>query len=337
VQNRHSTIDAAPKNPGRKSRKVLGEYAVIVNDSQSMKSPLVTWQQDLGNICTGIPSLLMSMLLCITITWCPSRAVAQGSEDKRIQTFALALPELEGPITVGIFSPRGELIRVLCRDAAVESIPAGLNGLIMTWDGRDAGGQPVLPGTYTVRGLVHGPLSFSDLPSVDTLGKDFSSHLKTEEWQENLPVGFEVGDQDFFHQQPLEHPDRLMILAAKDQLQEVRPWLRFGAVIGNPSITITAEGLPLAQFTPSVCPGGGKNNFPRARSITLHYGSTLGTARICLHDPQGSESYFVSGINKVVPLEAGTLEIPAAVAGAREAQDAADAFQSPPVGKESQR
>jgi general stress protein CsbA len=48
-----------------------------------------------------------------------------------------------------------------------------------------------------------------------------------------------------------------------------------------------------------------------------------GTAQLSLRYAGGTESYFITGIDKIVPLEAGTLVIPPA------------AFQSTPVGEES--
>jgi hypothetical protein len=304
-----------------------------------MKSALVKWQQVLSDIRVRIPLLALLLALVLVMDWCPLMAGEQvgGKEPPRTfaQTIAVALPELEGPITIGIFSPDGELVRLLYRDAAVESIPAGLNGLIMAWDGKDDAGLPVSPGTYRVRGLVHGPITFSVRPSVDPSSKIFSSLspyycLEAQVPEEPLSSPL-LSDPSLPFYPPITDRNHLTIPAAKDELQEVRPWLRIEARIKNPSVMITAEGLPLAECSlpigtsPSLSPrsSSDKNDRLKPRSVSLHEGPMPGTAQLSLRYAGGTESYFITGIDKIVPLEAGTLVIPPA------------AFQSTPVGEES--
>jgi len=316
----------------------MGGEAVIVNDSQSMKSALVKWQQVLSDIRVRIPLLALLLAHILVMDWCPLMAGEQvgGKEPPRTfaQTIAVALPELEGPITVGIFSPDGEMIRLLYRDAAVESIPAGLNGLIMTWDGKDDEGLPVSPGTYRVRGLVHGPITFSVRPSVDPYSKIFSFSpyygLEAQAPEEPLRSPL-LYDPSLPFYPPITDRNHLTIPAAKDELQEERPWLRLEARIKTPSVIITAEGLPLAECSlpidasPSLSHRSSpdKNDRIKPRSVSLHEGPMPGTAQLVLRYAGGTESYLVTGIDKIVPLEAGTLVVPPG------------AFQSTTVGEES--
>ena len=311
-----------------------------------MKSALVKWQQVLSDIRVRIPPLVFWVALVLVMDWLPLQAGEQvrGKETPGTfaQTFAVALPELEGPITVAIFSPQGEMIRLLYKDAAVESIPAGLNGLIMAWDGRDDAGLPVPPGTYRARGLVHGPISFSVLPVADPAGKIFSASLPSstsstydslvsQAPEEPLTFPFLLSDPSLPPCSPRAERNHLMILAAKDELQEVRPWLRLEARIKDQSVMITTEGLPLAEcsLTAGISPSRSsrsspdKNDHQKFRSISFHQGPTPATALLSLQYAEGTASYFVSGLDKIVPLEAGTLEVPP------------DAFQSPPFGRES--
>lgn len=83
-------------------------------------------------------------------------ALCAGFLSAAEEQFSFALPEFEGRISLGIFDQKGKLVRPLFVDAEEENFQKGLNGLIATWDGLDAGGQPVGTGTYAVRGFLVG-------------------------------------------------------------------------------------------------------------------------------------------------------------------------------------
>lgn len=202
------------------------------------------------------------------------------------QSFAVALPELEGPVTMGIFSSSGERVRLLHRDAGVDTIPAGLNGLIMSWDGKDDQGRDVPAGTYRARGLVHGPLRVSALPVGNS-----------------LPVPPACREEhDLFALRPPFPKNRITIRAAKDELLESRPLLSIEAGIEGDACVIRAEGLPLlsipVESTGNVSP-----------SIT--HAPVPGSALLTMEGPRGSSTHTISGLDRLVPLNAGALEIPA--------------------------
>jgi hypothetical protein len=70
-------------------------------------------------------------------------------------------PSAEGTVSLGISDSAGQLVRVLCDEWPVADFTAGLNGLSVEWDGRDASGQPVPAGTYAVKGFHMGNVEVS--------------------------------------------------------------------------------------------------------------------------------------------------------------------------------
>lgn len=229
-----------------------------------MRSHLAAWQQVLG----GIVLLLAA---------CPLLCAAP-------QSFAVALPELEGPVTMGIFAADGRLVRLLYRDADIGSIPAGLNGLIMTWDGKDDEGREMPPGPYRARGLVHGPISVSALP-VCSAGF------------------FPNPTEDHFQEKPLFPSDQIVLRAAPDELLELRPLLSIRAKLSKEGFEIAAEGLPLLTI-----PNASATD---PLTLTFTHGDQLGSTVLTAEFGTSSEVYMVSGLQRIVPLEAGRLDIPA--------------------------
>jgi hypothetical protein len=226
---------------------------------------------------------------------CPSARTAQLSSNNPSQSFAVALPELEEPVTMGIFSADGNLVRLLYRDAPIESIPAGLNGLIMTWDGKDAQGRDVPAGTYMARGLVHGPILISSLPASDDTWRPARLIQSEELLDARLTKPFFEGHLDPFPK------NRIRVLAAKDELLETRPVLAISAERDGAACLLNAEGLPLARFPM-------ENPLP-VTSLFLSNGSADGSAELMIERGGCVEKYSLSGLHRLVPLNAGALEI----------------------------
>ena len=197
------------------------------------------------------------------------------------QTFAVALPELDGPVTMGVFDPDGKRVRLLCRDAPVESLPAGLNGLIMTWDGKDGDGVPVPPGRYSARGLVHGVIVVGALP--------FSEVTPVREWAAGmLPEAFSLSGSS------------LTLRAASDSLLPGRPFVTLAVAGGSGAMVLEADGLPVADL-PLPAPEG---NFR-----LLRHGSRAGEVLVTSGGDRVSRTVAVSGLERIVPLNAGWLEV----------------------------
>ena len=226
---------------------------------------------------------------------CPPARTAQLSSNNPSQSFAVALPEMEGPVTMGIFSTDGHLVRLLYWNAPIESIPAGLNGLIMTWDGKDDQGGDVPAGTYMARGLVHGPILISSLPASDDAWRP-TRLIQTEE-----PRDTRFPRPAFLNRLDPFPKNRIQILAAKDELQETRPLLAISAERDGAACLLNAEGLPLIRFPM-------ENPLP-VTSIFLSNGSADGSAELMIERGGGVEKYSLSGLHRLVPLNAGALEI----------------------------
>jgi hypothetical protein len=198
------------------------------------------------------------------------------------QTFTVALPELEGPLTIGIFSPEGERVRLLHRDAPVDSLPAGLNGLILTWDEKDDAGNPLPPGVYEARGLVHGAVVADLVPFSLEPRFPFSD-------DEADPAAQALPDQGSV----------ITLRAVKDELLTNRPLLsiRIGSDRGMPDLE--AEDLPLA-FLPSS---------PEANPVSITHGTREGLGVVTFTDPSGTFTRTVRGLDRIVPLHAGRLTV----------------------------
>jgi len=184
-------------------------------DPRSMERADTRWQPVLCTFQRGKPRWL-SLVALLMAGFAPVLRAAP-------QHFAVAIPVMEGPVTMGIFSEQGRLVRLLCRDTPVEEIPSGLNGLIMTWDGKDDRGLRVPAGNYRARGLVHGPLRSTELPCFDT-----------------VPLPRLPEEETAF---PFSS-DRIVLRAAEDDLLESRPLLCLRAVTRSDGITLETEGLP---------------------------------------------------------------------------------------------
>lgn len=244
----------------------------MVKDRQRMQKKLSAQRTVLAQ--TLLPKVLVFCFFLIGIS-----AVTARSD----QSFAVALPEMEGPVTLGIFSEEGAPVRLLCRDAPVDSIPAGLNGLIITWDEKDDQGHSVPAGNYMAKGLVHGPLCLSTLPFSET----FTGQLPLD-WPITLnPL-------------PLQKKS-IVVRAHKDALFERRPLIIVAASFKENTCTLTAEGLPILSVP--------MNNDRSPQSARILHGMETGNARLMIENPNGTTTYEITGLDLIVPLSAGKLEV----------------------------
>ncbi|MEI6322612.1 MAG: hypothetical protein WCP60_05860 [bacterium] len=205
--------------------------------------------------------------------------------------FAVALPEKDGPLTLGIFSPEGNLVRLLYRDAPIDSIPAGLNGLLISWDGKDDRGEEVPAGIYRARGLVRGRIEASAIAFATDASP---GHLPSEEeWR---PCFFKT----------FMPKNRMMVLAARDALFERRPFLSVSAQMEQWKVVLLVDGLPAFEMPIQDTPGVRSVN----PLLELHPGRREGTAELTLNSDEGKKSYLINGLDQLVPLDAGSLPFP---------------------------
>ncbi|MFW6061059.1 MAG: FlgD immunoglobulin-like domain containing protein, partial [Phycisphaeraceae bacterium] len=97
----------------------------------------------------------------------PRAMVEQGATPEKPLPlkFEYELPT-SGEVTLGLYDQRGELVRQIAAQAAREA-----GSVIERWDGLNELGEPIDPGTYTWRGLVHDPIETEFVLSVHNSGQ----------------------------------------------------------------------------------------------------------------------------------------------------------------------
>lgn len=78
-----------------------------------------------------------------------------ANEKKKISV-QLTPPPFEGTVSAGVFDSQGKLVRILLKDADPKTLPAALNGWILSWDGKKSDGSEAPAGKYWIRGVVVG-------------------------------------------------------------------------------------------------------------------------------------------------------------------------------------
>ncbi len=65
-------------------------------------------------------------------------------------------PPVEGVISLGVYDNKGKIVRVLKKEAELDSFKSGSDGLVIDWDRNDSQGKPVPNGKYFARGVLIG-------------------------------------------------------------------------------------------------------------------------------------------------------------------------------------
>ncbi len=73
---------------------------------------------------------------------------------------------MDGTISLGIWDSNDKLVRVLHREAKIDSFTVEENSLSTTWDGKNDGGEDLPAGKYRARGYLIGKLKIDDLGKV---------------------------------------------------------------------------------------------------------------------------------------------------------------------------
>ena len=68
-------------------------------------------------------------------------------------------PPIEGTLSLGIYDPRGKLVRTLHREADVDEFEIGSDSLSTTWDGKNDKGESMPHGKYQARGYAVGEIA----------------------------------------------------------------------------------------------------------------------------------------------------------------------------------
>jgi len=86
-------------------------------------------------------------------------------------------PPMEGTISLGIWDSNDKLVRVLQREAKIDSFTIEENSLSTTWDGKDDAGEDLPAGKYRARGYLVGKLKIEDAGKVTAAPDTASDHI----------------------------------------------------------------------------------------------------------------------------------------------------------------
>ena len=75
-------------------------------------------------------------------------------------------PPMEGTISLGIWDSNDKLVRVLHREAPIDTFEVEENSLSTTWDGKSDTGEDLPTGKYRARGYLVGKMKIDDLGKV---------------------------------------------------------------------------------------------------------------------------------------------------------------------------
>ena len=97
-----------------------------------------------------------------------------------------------------------------------------------------------------------------------------------------------------------------MVKAARDAMFERRPFLTVSAQLEGGSVVLLAEALPVLAMPMQDFYGGMSEN----PLLELHPGGREGTVELTVNFEEGKKSCLISGLDLMVPLDAGALTMP---------------------------
>jgi hypothetical protein len=102
---------------------------------------------------------------------------ASASATSRSVPLRFVPPPMEGTISLGIFDSNGKLVRVLQREAKIDSFQIEENSLGATWDGKNDTGEDMPAGKYRARGFLVGKIRVEDLGKAESAPDEFTDHI----------------------------------------------------------------------------------------------------------------------------------------------------------------
>jgi hypothetical protein len=107
------------------------------------------------------PRALLLPLLLVAVSAVLPAATAASAETPASRNMRISFvpPPIEGTISLGIYDTGGKLVRVLHREADLDSFEIGTDALNTTWDGYNDAGEPLPAGKYAGRGYVVGEIA----------------------------------------------------------------------------------------------------------------------------------------------------------------------------------
>ena len=84
---------------------------------------------------------------------------------------------MEGTVSLGIWDSNDKLVRVLHREAPIDTFEVEENSLSTTWDGKSEAGEDLPAGKYRARGYLVGKMKIEDLGKVASAPDGTSDHI----------------------------------------------------------------------------------------------------------------------------------------------------------------
>jgi hypothetical protein len=109
----------------------------------------------IGSSVRRFIGFLLLTFLILTTAQLPAQEAPESTSARQLM---FVPPPVEGVISLGVYDGRGKLIRVLNRATDLDDFKAGLNGLLVQWDGNDSSGRAAPNGHYSVRGVLVGDI-----------------------------------------------------------------------------------------------------------------------------------------------------------------------------------
>jgi hypothetical protein len=94
--------------------------------------------------------------LALALLFVSLQALSAQDDDATANQLLFVPPPIEGVISLGAYDSKGKLVRVLKKDAEINSFKAASDGLVIDWDRNDSQGKPVPDGKYFARGVLVG-------------------------------------------------------------------------------------------------------------------------------------------------------------------------------------
>jgi len=93
----------------------------------------------------------------------PSPTPSESASPSRNIRISFVPPPLDGTISLGVYDAKGNLVRVLFREADINEFTIGNDALTTSWDGKNDSGENVPPGKYSAHGFVVGDLQIEGI------------------------------------------------------------------------------------------------------------------------------------------------------------------------------
>ena len=97
----------------------------------------------------------------------PSPSATPSPTPTRSVRLSFVPPPMEGTISLGIFDANKKLVRILQREAKIESFTIDETSLTTTWDGKNDAGEDLPAGKYHARGYLVGDLKIEEIKSAE--------------------------------------------------------------------------------------------------------------------------------------------------------------------------